>query len=156
MWSRQRAQLRRAAEDALPEPAYVVHAADIKVRTSAEAAECPEQKKSGAVQNPRSETSTRRPRRGRGPGPKRVAFESALACQVRHGDLRLFSEDERERNAAAYDAAASLPAPLSRGTARRYVVQALPRLEGIGAFNEQPKAHTESGLSTPGEVEHQA
>jgi hypothetical protein len=72
-------------------------------------------------------------RRGRGPGPKRVAFEEALTNQVRSGDLRLFSEDERERNAAAYQAAASLPVPLSRGTARRYVVQALPRLEDTGA-----------------------
>ena len=50
------------------------------------------------------------------------------------GDLRLFSEDERERNAAAYQAAASLPAPLSRGTARRYVVQALSRLDESGAL----------------------
>ncbi|MBR7827581.1 DUF2637 domain-containing protein [Actinospica sp. MGRD01-02] len=78
--------------------------------------------------------------RGRGPGPKRVAFESALAQQVALGDLRLFSVDERERNAAAYDAAASLPAPLSRGTARRYVVQALPRLGANRAANRRADA----------------
>jgi hypothetical protein len=70
-------------------------------------------------------------RRGRGLGVKRLAFEAALAQQVRCGDVRLFSGDERERNAAAYQAAASLPVPLSRGAARRYVVQALPRLEDV-------------------------
>jgi hypothetical protein len=80
-----------------------------------------------------TKAAARRLRRGRGPGPKRVAFEAALMDQVRAGDVRLFSDDERERNAAAYQAAASLPAPLSRGTARRYVVQALPRLESTGA-----------------------
>jgi Protein of unknown function (DUF2637) len=76
-------------------------------------------------------------RRGRGPGAKRVAFEAALVEQVKCGDLRLFSRDERERNAAAYQAAASLPVPLSRGAARRYVVQALPRLESSGAVATQ-------------------
>ena len=69
-------------------------------------------------------------RRGRGPGRKRIAFEAALMDQIQSGDLRLFSQNKRERNAAAYQAAASLPAPLSRGAARRYVVQALPRLNG--------------------------
>ncbi|MBS2966017.1 DUF2637 domain-containing protein [Actinocrinis puniceicyclus] len=68
-------------------------------------------------------------RRRRGLGAKRLAFEAVLAEQARSGDLRLFSDDERVRNAAAYQAAASLPVPLSRGAARRYVVQALPRLE---------------------------
>lgn len=67
-------------------------------------------------------------RRGRGPGAKRLAFEAALVEQLRTGDMRMLSADERERNAAAYQAAASLPAPLAKGTARRYVVQALPRL----------------------------
>jgi hypothetical protein len=71
-----------------------------------------------------------------------------LADQVRCGDLRLFSEDERERNAAAYDAAASLPAPLSRGTARRYVVQALPRLEVSGAVAELLEADANLELGT--------
>lgn len=72
-------------------------------------------------------------RKGRGLGAKRLAFEAALAEQARSGDLRLFSTDERERNAAAYQAAASLPAPLSPGTARRYVVEALTRLDGTGS-----------------------
>jgi hypothetical protein len=74
-------------------------------------------------------------RRGRRLGDKRVAFEAALTAQLRSGDLRLFSSDERERNAAAYQAAASLPAPLSPGAARRYVVQALPRLEAISSHS---------------------
>jgi hypothetical protein len=76
-----------------------------------------------------------------------VAFEAALTDQVRCGDLRLFSGNERERNAAAYQAAASLPVPLSRGTARRYVVQALPRLGETGAV-EGASAH--GGLSQAG------
>lgn len=67
-------------------------------------------------------------RKGRGLGVKRLAFESVLVAQVRAGDLRVFSGRERERNEAAYEAAASLPAPLSPGTARKYVVQALSRV----------------------------
>lgn len=59
-----------------------------------------------------------------------------LVVAVRSGELRLFSEDECERNAAVYQAAASLPVTLSRGTARRYVVQALARLEDTGAAEE--------------------
>jgi hypothetical protein len=77
-------------------------------------------------------------RRGRGPGAKRLAFEAALIAQVHSGDLRLFSESERVRNEAAYQAAASLPAPLSRGAARRYVVQALPRILEAQNAEEQP------------------
>lgn len=115
MWSRRRGMLRNEAEGA---------STALESITGAEVERAEDHE--GA---PRVKTPARAFRRGRGPGPKRIAFEAALEDQVRSGDLRLFSEDERERNAAAYQAAASLPAPLSRGAARRYVVQALPRLE---------------------------
>jgi hypothetical protein len=82
----------------------------------------------GAVSQGNGSKAAGRGRRGRGPGVKRLAFEAALTAQVQSGDLRLFSESERVRNEAAYQAAASLPAPLSQGAARRYVVQALPRI----------------------------
>lgn len=136
MWSKRRELLRRAAEGSLPEVEHVLRDADIVHCATSDTSEVPEQRQSGAARKPGLGGPARRTRRGRGPGPKRIAFETALADQVRCGDLRLFSEDERERNAAAYDAAASLPAPLSRGTARRYVVQALPRLEVSGAAGE--------------------
>lgn len=88
-----------------------------------------------------------RSRRGRGPGAKRIAFEAALVQQMHSGDLRLFSDDERERNAAAYRAAASLPVPLSRGAARRYVVQALPRMEQAGAFVDHLRPDSAAGAA---------
>ena len=131
MWSRRRESLRRDAEAAstAPEPDIACAGA----AQSAAVASAAEVEQVETDDEPSAERSARRPRRGRGPGPKRVAFEAALTDQVRSGDLRVFSEDERERNAAAYQAAESLPVPLSRGTARRYVVQALPRLEETGA-----------------------
>lgn len=144
MWRTWRRKLRRAAEEPLQSQEPQTQDADAMSCAGANAA-------GGGVRTPRSgaarqsagDGSGSRPHRGRGrgPGPKRVAFESALAQQVSIGDLRLFSGDERERNAAAYEAAASLPAPLSRGTARRYVVQALPRLVSVGA--------TRSGATSP-------
>ena len=91
----------------------------------------------GAVSQGNAPEPSGRGRRGRGPGAKRLAFEAALAAQVQSGDLRLFSERERVRNEAAYQAAASLPAPLSRGAARRYVVQALPRMLETPATEQQ-------------------
>jgi hypothetical protein len=92
------------------------------------------------------EDSARRSmRKGRRLGAKRLAFEAALAEQARSGDLRLFSADERERNAAAYQAAASLAAPLSRGAARRYVVQALARLDGPGSVSHDVSAEAPLG-----------
>lgn len=139
MWSGRRDCLRRDAEGALT----VLRC----VSCAGEAASCASSDGGGAVEQvqdagdqPDNGRLARTLRRGRGPGPKRVAFEAALTDQMRSGDLRLFSEDGRERNAAAYQAAASLPVPLSRGTARRYVVQALPRLEDTGA---------EAGASVP-------
>lgn len=147
MWSKQREQLRRAAENGLSELEEVAYGADAELSASLERAEDVEQKKSNSAHKSNADSSMRRSRRGRGPGPKRVAFETALTDQLRCGDLRLFSEDERERNAAAYDAAASLPAPLSRGTARRYVVQALPRLGGVGAADDPLKVDAVSGPS---------
>lgn len=81
-------------------------------------------------------------RRGRRLGDKRLAFEDGLIALLRSGDLRPLSSDERERNAAAYQVAESLPAPLSRGTAHRYSVQALARLH---AFTEEDR-----DSSTPG------
>ena len=136
MWSGRRGALRRDAEgdlttleipscDSAAPPRLLTHTAD-------------EVEQAGRKTDKTHSQRTRSPRRGRGPGAKRVAFEAALTDQVRSGDLRLFSEDERERNAAAYQAAASLPAPLSRGAARRYVVQALPRLENIGVGDPAP------------------
>jgi hypothetical protein len=133
MWSGRRSSLRRDAEGSLNAPELDFRADDTDLCVSPDEAEEVEQA-ADVDDEPCAKTSMRGLRRGRGPGPKRVAFEEALTDQVRSGDLRLFSEDERERNAAAYQAAASLPVPLSRGTARRYVVQALPRLEEAGAL----------------------
>lgn len=137
MWGRWRSSLRREAERTSSAPETAPCVGDVVHRDLtggrgevAHAAACTEH--TGAA------STTYRLRRGRGPGPKRIAFEAALTAQVRAGDMRLFSDDERERNAAAYQAAASLPAPLSRGTARRYVVQALPRLEDTGAAGRLP------------------
>ena len=132
MWSGRRSSLRRDAEGALSAPELVSCVGDTDQCVSSNDAQEVEQA-TDVDDEPGAKPSVRGLRRGRGPGPKRVAFEEALTDQVRSGDLRLFSEDERERNAAAYQAAASLPVPLSRGTARRYVVQALPRLEDAGA-----------------------
>ena len=119
MWSNWRGSLRREVENGLLAP-EVSEAPD---RTSL----CVDEVEQSANE-PDSPRPTRRGRRGRGLGAKRLAFEAALVAQVQSGDLRLFSESERERNEAAYQAAASLPAPLSQGTARRYVVQALSRV----------------------------
>lgn len=126
MWSSQRGSLRRIAEGQLTAPG---RNAPCDGRLSCAAAnETAEDERNAPVGSPDIGRTERPPRRGRGLGAKRIAFENALVAQVCGGDLRLFSEDERERNAAAYQAAASLPAPLSRGAARRYVVQALPRI----------------------------
>lgn len=145
MWSGRRISLRRDAEAVLSAPELDLYADDIaSCGTSAE--EEVEQ-----VENLTAELESCSPprsyRRGRGLGPKRVAFEAALTDQVRSGDLRLFSGDKRERNAAAYQAAASLPAPLSRGAARRYVVQALPRLEETSAAVKSMPAESVLGTS---------
>jgi hypothetical protein len=127
MWSRRRGLLRNEAEGAPNTSAFASCVGAPQYATL----DAEEQVEQAAVAESisRAKTPTQALRRGRGPGPKRLAFEAALKEQMRSGDLRLFSEDERERNAAAYQAAASLPAPLARGTARRYVVQALPRLK---------------------------
>lgn len=137
MWSGRRSALRRNAEQILnaPEPRPCLD--DLTECVTAE--ESHEVAQTQASADGRDQGSSARSlRRGRRPGPKRVAFEAALTDQVRSGDLRLFSEDERERNAAAYQAAASLPVPLSRGAARRYVVQALVRMEQNGAVAALP------------------
>ena len=128
MWSGQREALRRDAEGDLTALEIPARDNTAPLRRPVETSSEEEHGDRGGVvaQNQRSMPSHRR---GRGPGAKRVAFEAALTDQVRSGDLRLLSENERERNAAAYQAAASLPVPLSRGAARRYVVQALPRFE---------------------------
>lgn len=120
MWNKQRGSLRHEADAGVPATEDVSQRKDSKIEGQEEPAR-------GAVA-PRANASTQAFRRGRGPGAKRLAFEAALEDQVRCGDLRLFSHDERVRNAAAYQAAASLPAPLSRGAARRYVVQALSHM----------------------------
>jgi hypothetical protein len=131
MWSMHRDNLRREAEGT--RPALEIGADDgaVPPDASLDDADEAEQDGSNAIA-PETEREAWHPRRGRGPGAKRIAFEAALRDQVHSGDLRLFSTNERERNAAAYQAAASLPAPLSRGAVRRYVVQALPRLEDVG------------------------
>ena len=72
-------------------------------------------------------------RRARNHGAKRKAFEAGLTELIRSGDLSPLSPNERERNAAAYQVAAALPSPLNPGTARRYSVQALPRLRRVHA-----------------------
>jgi hypothetical protein len=127
MWRRRRGVLRREVEHALTVPDCIPCAADAAPSTSAHVGgEVGEG--TGTAGELGAERLSRPVRRGRGPGAKRIAFEAALVEQVRRGDLRLFCGNERERNAAAYQAAASLPIPLSRGAARRYVVQALPRL----------------------------
>jgi len=131
MWRVRRSGLRRLAEEELTalETADADGAAPLLV--AAEGVEGVAQDGSVADAADAACRDGRR-RRARGLGVKRLAFEAALARQVRCGDVRLFSGDERERNAAAYQAAASLPVPLSRGAARRYVVQALTRLEMAG------------------------
>lgn len=134
MWSTRRDALRRDAEGHRPTGDTTV------CGESASNQPCVDgtgevQQGSGVVVVRQAARSVQRTHRGRGPGAKRIAFEAALAEQARSGDLRLFSGDERVRNAAAYQAAASLPVPLSRGAARRYVVQALPRLEGAAPLN---------------------
>jgi hypothetical protein len=129
MWSERRGSLRREAGNASSASELVPCSGDAAQGTTSDTEEQVVQF-AGHESKPRTKASVQAFRRGRGPGPKRIAFEAALEDQVRSGDLRLFSRDERERNAAAYQAAASLPAPLSRGAARRYVVQALPRLDG--------------------------
>jgi hypothetical protein len=144
MWSGRRDSLRRDAEGALIVPRCA--------SCTDEAVSCAASEGGGAVEQATDSGDeagagrrARTLRRGRGPGPKRIAFEAALTDQVRSGDLRLFSEDERERNAAAYQAAAALPVPLSRGAARRYVVQALPRLEDQCAAQEPSAADGAQG-----------
>lgn len=145
MWSGRRGSLRRIAEERLTSPACDDRCASSLTRV-VEDQRAKEERDAPVADSPDARRTERPYRRVRGPGTKRIAFENALVEQVRGGDLRLFSEDERERNAAAYQAAASLPVPLSRGTARRYVVQALPRLEdtsaGAGASmgDDQPKS----------------
>lgn len=134
MWSKQRGSLRDEAEGTLSAPVTK----DFSQRAASTPDSQPEQAEDDSMGAPAGKAPGRAFRRGRGPGPKRVAFEAALKDQVRSGDLRLFSDDERERNAAAYQAAASLPAPLSQGTARRYVVQALPRLDVSDTLYESP------------------
>jgi hypothetical protein len=137
MWSGRRSALRRDAEETLNTTESDSRADDSASCGTSDEEEEVEQEEDPAANRRDSSSSVRSLRRGRGPGPKRVAFEAALTDQVRSGDLRLFSEDERERNAAAYQAAASLPMPLTRGTARRYVVQALPRLEIVSTAVQQ-------------------
>lgn len=130
MWSTRRHSLRRAAEESLSALDRAIRGGDAPTYADTdEGAEAEQQ--SAAVAPPAIGATGQRSGRGRGPGAKRLAFESALLEQVRGGDLRLFSGDERKRNAAAYEVAASLPAPLSRGAARRYVVQAMPRLRSV-------------------------
>ncbi|MEZ0109275.1 hypothetical protein ABH920_003285 [Catenulispora sp. EB89] len=137
MWSTRRSLLRHEAESALKASESASCSDDVSP-CAGSAVEEQVERPEGTKGTRRTKAPARAFRRGRGPGPKRIAFEAALKDQVQSGDLRLFSQDERERNAAAYQAAASLPAPLSRGTARRYVVQALPRLEKSGAPLELP------------------
>lgn len=139
MWSGRRSSLRSDAEDALSALRAIGCVGEVAQASELEAEQEGARAAREAVAGPCSGGAVRHMRRGRGPGPKRVAFEVALADQVRSGDLRLFSEDERERNAAAYQAAASLPVPLARGTARRYVVQALPRLGEVNGAGEFPE-----------------
>lgn len=128
MWNAHRDALRREAEGLHAAPDFGARRSRALMCPGASAVDEVEQFGDGA-EAPEVQSVQRYSRRGRGLGAKRIAFEAVLAQQVRSGDLRLFSRDERERNAAAYQAAASLPVPLSRGAARRYVVQALPRLE---------------------------
>lgn len=134
MWSGRRGSLRRIAEERLDPPERDDRCAGSSPRATG--IQPAEEERDAPVADSAAARRTERPYRrgrGRGPGTKRIAFENALVAQVRGGDLRLFSEDERERNAAAYQAAASLPAPLSRGAARRYVVQALHRIGAPGS-----------------------
>ena len=135
MWSKWRRSLRYEAEQSPAAPVTD----NASQRAALKMTGLPEQAKGDAVATTHVKTPAAQVRRpGRGLGPKRIAFEAALKDQLRSGDLRLFSDDERERNAAAYQAAASLPAPLSRGTARRYVVQALARLDERDPLHKLP------------------
>jgi hypothetical protein len=130
MWSARRSSLRMRAQAGLTNSESAVRdAADpLDVRTDG-AVEVDQG--TVFVDRPFADHSGPKSRRSRSLGAKRLAFEGALVDQVRTGDVRLFSGDRRERNAAAYQAAASLPVSLSRSAARRYVVQALTRLTDI-------------------------
>lgn len=132
MWSTWRSSLRREVENGRLAQ-EVGEAADRALARVGEVAQSV-----GAVNQLDGSKPAGRTCRGRGLGAKRLAFEAALRDQVRAGDLRLFSQSERERNEAAYQAAASLPAPLSKGTARRYVVQALSRMKDTPPTESQP------------------
>lgn len=137
MWSVRRSSLRSIAQRRLSALECDGQGADLSRRAALDAVRDVGQ--AAPVSDPPETRRAERPSRGgRGPGAKRVAFEAALVTQVRNGDLRLFSENERERNAAAYQAAASLTVPLSPGAARRYVVQALHRIRPAGAVADSP------------------
>lgn len=149
MWGRWRASLRQSAQGmpgALVEEQDVPAVESVVCAVGAAAAE----KRSSDTEES-ANIPPRRSRRPRGPGPKRIAFEEALADQVRAGDLRLFSSNERERNAAAYEVADSMSEPLSHGAARRYVVQALPQLDRTGAAGETTDPEAASDRRIRGE-----
>jgi hypothetical protein len=146
MWRVRRTSLRRAAQNDLT-AVELVHGAHLLRLCAGEGDDEVEHPAEIEAKGQFRTTLAAEPRWGRGPGAKRVAFEAALAEQVQCGDLRLFSSDERVRNAAAYQAAASLPAQLSRGAARRYVVQALPRLERSGVATAQEAFETDTAAS---------
>ena len=132
MWSAWRMSLRREAANSR----LAQEVGEAASRALARVGEV--EQLAGAVNQAAGSKLVGRACRGRGLGAKRLAFEAALAAQVQSGDLRLFSQSERERNEAAYQAAASLPAPLSKGTARRYVVQALSRMKDVPSIESQP------------------
>jgi hypothetical protein len=127
MWSVRRGPLHRLAEARLIALESEERDADCSLRAAPNLAGRAEREAS-VIGLPKAGLAEPGSRRGRGLGAKRVAFEAALVERMRAGDLRLFSGDERVRNAAAYQAAASLVVPLSRRAAWRYVVQALHRI----------------------------
>ena len=133
MWSMRCGSLRRAALEDLAALEAAAYSDAVALSHASQGGEEVEQ-----CDDATAERSNRIARRGSGPGTKRLAFEAALSDQVRSGDLRLFSGDERERNSAAYQATASLPVPLPQGAARRYVVQALLRLGDVGSADYAP------------------
>ena len=148
MWNSRRSSLRREAEETATAPKAISDVTNGPHHTDPDLEEHLKQA-TGDGTAPQTKPSQQSFRQGRGPGPKRIAFEAALEAQVRSGDLRLFSKDQRERNAAAYQAAASLPAPLSHGAARRYVVQAVPRLSQQTGTPDHADLRCENQLMQP-------
>ena len=79
-------------------------------------------------------------------GPSgRSLFVAAVAAQLRDGDLRILSAASRTRNAAGYDAAATVDGELTGGTVRKYVAH-FRELIGLGVDVQGGEEHRVAAL----------